>query len=123
MLLDALRDKDIAWRAVLENDNIEATRSTVRADVAVTAWLASTVPAGLEILGVGSGLPELPDFSVNLHVRHRAEIAVDRMAEQIRSHFLRGVRLESVLPRVASPALEITWSRTSSTPSGQPESA
>jgi DNA-binding transcriptional LysR family regulator len=108
LLLDALRDKDIAWRAVLENDNIEATRSTVRADVAVTAWLASTVPADLEILGVDSGLPELPDFSINLHMRHRAECAVIHMADHIRHHFLRSGRAQTWRTRASSPALDLT---------------
>lgn len=90
VVLDALRYNDIAWRAVLEDDNIEATRATVRAGVAVTAWLASTVPPDLEILDVDSGLPVLPDFVVSLCVQNRSENAVARMADHIRGHFWQG---------------------------------
>lgn len=64
----ALESKGIAWRAVFDNASIEATSATVRADLAVTAWLASTVPADLEILGAVSDLPALPDFAINLYV-------------------------------------------------------
>lgn len=56
------------WRTVFENGNIEATTATVRTDLAVTAWLASTVPADLDILSVEEGLPELPVFAINLHL-------------------------------------------------------
>ena len=53
---------------MFENGNIEATTATVRTDLAVTAWLASTVPADLDILSVEEGLPELPVFAINLHL-------------------------------------------------------
>ncbi|TEU83523.1 LysR family transcriptional regulator, partial [Burkholderia cepacia] len=48
-VLDALRGCDRAWRTVFENGSIDATTATVRSDLAVTAWLASTVPADLDI--------------------------------------------------------------------------
>jgi hypothetical protein len=49
--------------------NIDATMSTVRADIAVTASLASFAPSDLAVLGERSGLPDLPDFAINLHLR------------------------------------------------------
>ncbi|MDK4714109.1 LysR family transcriptional regulator [Rhizobium sp. CNPSo 4039] len=64
----ALSEGGLRWRTVFENGNIEATTATVRTDLAVTAWLASTVPADLDILAVEQGLPELPVFSINLHL-------------------------------------------------------
>ncbi len=67
VVLAALRERGAAWRTVFENGNIEVTTAMVRADLAVTVWLASTVPADLEILGPGSGLPELPSFAITLH--------------------------------------------------------
>lgn len=65
---DALRANDIAWRTVFQNGNFEATVSTVRMDMAVTAWLPSTVPAELQMLPAHAGLPSLPDFAIHLHV-------------------------------------------------------
>jgi len=67
-VLAALERQDRAWRTVFENGNIEATTATVRADLAVTAWLVSTVPADLEILGPDKAPTDLPLFAVNLHL-------------------------------------------------------
>ena len=64
----ALSNDARRWRTVFENGNIEATTATVRTDLAVTAWLASTVPADLNILSAEEGLPELPVFAINLHL-------------------------------------------------------
>jgi hypothetical protein len=50
---------------------VEATIATVRADLAVTAWLASVIPDGLEILSSADGLPDLPPFAINLHLSGR----------------------------------------------------
>jgi DNA-binding transcriptional LysR family regulator len=68
LVLKALDAQGIAWRTLFENGNIEATRATVRTDLAITAWLASTVPADLDILAPGAALPELPSFAINLHL-------------------------------------------------------
>lgn len=67
-VLAALQKRDRAWRTVFENGNIEATTATVRADLAVTAWLASTVPADLDILGPDKAPTDLPLFAINLHL-------------------------------------------------------
>lgn len=64
----ALSNDGRRWRTVFENGNIEATTATVRTDLAVTAWLASTVPYDLDILGADEGMPDLPVFSINLHL-------------------------------------------------------
>lgn len=66
-VLSALRERDLAWKTVFEG-GLAATTATVLADLAVTAWLASTVPPGFRILPAGSGLPELPSFAINLHL-------------------------------------------------------
>ncbi|SMF60392.1 transcriptional regulator, LysR family [Tistlia consotensis] len=84
-VLEALRRDGRAWRSVFEQGNIEATATTVRTDLAVTAWLAFTVPADLEILGPDSGLPALPDFSVNLRLpRGGATPAAEEFARHLR---------------------------------------
>lgn len=67
-VLAALQDHGRSWRTVFENGNIEATTATVRADLAVTAWLISTVPPDLEILGPDKAPTDLPHFAINLHL-------------------------------------------------------
>jgi DNA-binding transcriptional LysR family regulator len=67
-VLRALQDQDRSWRTVFENGNIEATTATVRADLAITAWLVSTVPPDLEILGPDKAPTDLPPFAINLHL-------------------------------------------------------
>jgi hypothetical protein len=67
-VLAALRERNREWRTMFESGSIDATTATVRSDLAVTAWLASTVPADLDILPPDVGLPELPSFAINLYV-------------------------------------------------------
>jgi DNA-binding transcriptional LysR family regulator len=67
-IVAALEQTEMPWRGVFENGNIEATMTTVRADLAVTASLASLVPGDLEVLGRETGLPDLPSFAINLHL-------------------------------------------------------
>ncbi len=67
-IFDALEQHGIAWRVLFDNASIEATSAIVRTDLAVTAWLASTVPADLDILDSSAGLPALPDYAINLYL-------------------------------------------------------
>ncbi len=90
VVLAALRDQGIEWRTVLDNGNIEATTATVRTDLAITAWLASTVPADLEILGTDAALPALPDFAINLHMpAHGGDAATLEFARFLRAELTR----------------------------------
>ncbi|RUX98319.1 LysR family transcriptional regulator, partial [Mesorhizobium sp. M2A.F.Ca.ET.040.01.1.1] len=83
-VLAALAEHGLDWRTVFENGNIDATTATVRSDLAVTTWLASTVPADLDILS-DAGLPALPNFSVNLHLpKHATQPAAQAFASHIR---------------------------------------
>lgn len=68
VVLQALREKNLEWRSVFESGNIEATTATVRSDLAITAWLASTVPADMDILDTDTGMPALPNFAISLHL-------------------------------------------------------
>lgn len=69
VVLGALADEGIAWRTVFESGNIEATAATVRAGLAITTWLVSTVPADLETLASHTaGLPALPPFAICLRL-------------------------------------------------------
>ena len=89
-LLDSLARHGRDWRLKFENGSLEATAATVRADLAVSAWLASTVPADLQILPSQAGLPELPLFAINLHVASDAPTpAVRAFTEHVRDGLTR----------------------------------
>ncbi|MEI9417214.1 LysR family transcriptional regulator [Mesorhizobium sp. Cs1321R2N1] len=85
VVLSALNQHGLEWRSVFENGNIDATTATVRSDLAVTTWLASTVPPDLDILPFDAGLPPLPNFAINLHLpRHGVGPAAQEFARHIR---------------------------------------
>lgn len=86
----ALDTQGRAWRSVFENGNIDVTTATVRTDLAVTAWLACTVPPDLDILGSEESLPELPSFAISLHLpRSQPSEAARELARHLRAGWLR----------------------------------
>jgi DNA-binding transcriptional LysR family regulator len=88
-ILKALTEAAIDWRPVSEISNIDAMNATVQTDLAVGALLASTVPANLEILGPGSGLPALPSFSINLYLpKAGATPVAAELARYVREGFV-----------------------------------
>ena len=88
-ILKALMDAGIDWRPVSEISNIDAMNATVQTDLAVGALLASTVPAHLDIIGPGSGLPTLPSFSINLYQpKTGATPVASELARYIREGFM-----------------------------------
>lgn len=85
VVLGALADEDIAWRTVFESGNIEATAATVRAGLAITAWLASTVPADMETLTPhATGLPALPAFAICLRLPATVQPVAQEFARHVR---------------------------------------
>lgn len=83
----ALMEAGVAARFVFETGDIEATTTLVRSDLAVTAWLACTVPPDLRVLDAATGLPPLPRFAINLHRdASRGDAAVDALAQAVRRH-------------------------------------
>lgn len=85
VVLAALADKGIAWRTVFESGNIEATAATVRAGLAITTWLGSTVPADLEMLTPdATGLPALPAFAICLRFPATVQPAAQEFARYVR---------------------------------------
>ena len=89
-VLAALAGHSAAWRTVFESGSMEAALATVRADLAVSAWLASTLPPDLDILPSSFGLPELPAFAINLHLpRHPVGAAATELARHIRDGLVR----------------------------------
>ncbi len=87
-VLAALDERGRDWRTVFENGGIEATTATVRADLAVTPWLAFASPPGLDILPADAGLPALPSFAISLHrFRHDTRPATVELARHLRHVF------------------------------------
>ncbi|HTH61891.1 MAG TPA: LysR substrate-binding domain-containing protein [Paraburkholderia sp.] len=85
VVLGALADEGIAWRTVFESGNIEATAATVRAGLAITTWLVSTVPADLETLAPhAAGLPALPAFAICLRLPTTVQPAALEFARCVR---------------------------------------
>jgi hypothetical protein len=90
VLVDALAQDGRAWRALYDNGNLEATTATVRADLAVSAWLAITVPSDLHILAASDGLPALPPFTINLHLpQHALAPCVQSFVDHVRDKLTR----------------------------------
>lgn len=92
VVLGALADAGIAWRTVFESGNIEATAATVRAGLAVTTWLVSTVPANLQILAPeAAGLPPLPPFAICLQLPKSVQPAALEFARCVRESMAGGI--------------------------------
>lgn len=79
----ALQAAGIAARFVFEAGDIEATTTLVRADRAVTSWLAGTLPAGLRRLDDGA-LPALPRLGIHLHRGARQDEPGRALADVLR---------------------------------------
>ena len=88
VVLEALGNKNIDWRLVLQVTNQEAVNATVAAGLAVTTMLRDNVPNGLLILDDDSGLPELPEFEINLYLPKTgaSELGAE-LARHIRADF------------------------------------
>ena len=88
-MLESLHNSGLRWRTVSERGNLEVVSATVKTDLAVSALLLSTLPPDLDVLGMGSGLPDLPRFAINLHVPAvGATAATQALAEALRQGFL-----------------------------------
>ncbi len=89
-VLAALERQHRDWRTTFESGSLDATLATVRADLAVSAWLASTVPADLDLLPPETGLPDLPSFAITLHLPDRpSTLAAGELARNIREALTR----------------------------------
>jgi DNA-binding transcriptional LysR family regulator len=89
VVFEALREADIPFRVVTDATNLDALSAAVQTDLAIVAALASTVPAGMPVLGPSSGLPALPSFCVNLYLS-RAGVSgpVEALATGLRDAFV-----------------------------------
>ncbi|MCG2583346.1 LysR substrate-binding domain-containing protein [Massilia sp. TS11] len=84
----ALDRAGIHWRLVFDNASLDAAKVAVRADLAVTVWLSSTVPDDLERLQGGAALPELPEMAICLQLaKGKPGPAALAMADAIRAAY------------------------------------
>lgn len=76
------------WRPMCEVTILDAMKATLFADTAVAPMLLSVVPEGLAVLDTETGLPQLPPFCINLHMRRAGRPAVaDEFAQFVRQEF------------------------------------
>lgn len=86
--LQALREVGRGWQVILEVSNQDAVFATIASGSCVGILLRDCVPESLEILGDACGLPELPDFAINLWLPKAGagEIA-EELARHVRAEF------------------------------------
>lgn len=65
----SLDQAGLIWRTVFENGDINATMSTIRSDMSVSAGLKCLVPPDLTVLTPNEGLPELPRIAITVYPR------------------------------------------------------
>lgn len=105
-VLNALREAEIEWRYVVEVSNQETVNAVVAAGLGVTAMLADSMPAEFRILDETGGLPELPEFGINLYLpRTGGTELAEELAAHIRAEFEIRFGRHSSPVRAAKPAL------------------
>ena len=87
-IIKALQAAGLDWRVVSDADSMEATYSMLKAGLAVSAMLRTSIPNYLEIVPVTANLPQLPDYMVNLYLPAAGvtDIATE-LARHIRQDF------------------------------------
>jgi DNA-binding transcriptional LysR family regulator len=86
--LQALRDARRGWQVILEVPNQDAVFATIASGSCVGIMLRDCIPDGLKILGSDAGLPELPDFAINLWLpKAGANEIAEELARHIRAEF------------------------------------
>lgn len=88
VIIEAMRRTGRDWRVLLQVSNQDAVNATIAAGLCVGALLRETVPSNLEILGPTAGLPELPNFKINLFMPATGGTDTAReLAHHIRAEF------------------------------------
>jgi DNA-binding transcriptional LysR family regulator len=84
----ALAKANRDWRPMCDASSLDAVMATLYADTAVAPMLLSAVPDDLNALEAVDGLPALPPFCINMHLRRlgRSDIA-EEFASFVRQEF------------------------------------
>jgi DNA-binding transcriptional LysR family regulator len=76
------------WRPVCEASVLDAVKATLYADTAIAPMLLSAVPSDLTVLEADDGVPPLPPFCINMHLRRTGRSPVtDEFATFVRQEF------------------------------------
>lgn len=87
--VEALKKASIDWRPVCQVSEMGPLLATIEADLAVAPMMRSVVPAHLRVLSDAEGLPRLPAFSINLHMREAVSNPVAaELAREIRAEMM-----------------------------------
>jgi DNA-binding transcriptional LysR family regulator len=98
VMLEALERIGRDWTSTGATRNMDATFAMLQADIGITSLLETTVPNGFTVLGAEDGLPELPEFFINLYVpANGASPVVLELANNIRDQFSLWRRSRSVV--------------------------
>lgn len=86
--ITALNNQKHDWVVTSDVASLESMFATVEADISVGPFLARLVPNTLEIIDQSVGLPELPEFFINLHLSdNNNTLATAELAHAIREGF------------------------------------
>ncbi|MEG3618116.1 LysR family transcriptional regulator [Magnetovibrio sp. PR-2] len=84
----ALEAAGKSWKDHSATRNMDATLAMLSADLGITALLESTMPPTVQVLGTDEGMPELPEFFINLYTSaSETNTAAAELAKHIRDQF------------------------------------
>lgn len=88
-MLEALEKIGRDWVISDAVRNMDAIFAMLQADLGITALLETTVPHGIEVLGKEQGMPQLPEFFINLYMPANSDNSVvGELASHIREQFV-----------------------------------
>jgi DNA-binding transcriptional LysR family regulator len=86
--LQALREAGRSWQAILQVANQDAVAATIASGSCVGILLRDSIPDSLQPLADDCGLPELPDFAINLWLpKAGASDIAEELARHVRAEF------------------------------------
>ena len=87
---EALDAAGVAWTPRYTSSSLIGIKAALRAGLGVTARGVEQLDAGLRVLGVGDGMPRLPDLAYHLYVRSHV---VNPVTRQVFEHLKKHLRL------------------------------
>lgn len=86
--LEALAEAGLQWKLSCHVGSADPIIALLEADLGVAPFMAQTVPESLEIIPVNNGLPTLPPFYINMHVKPgQSDPAALELAQHVRNAF------------------------------------
>jgi len=84
----ALNSQKRDWIVTSNVASLESMIATIEADISVGPYLARLVPNSLDIIDPSVGLPDMPEFFINLHLSDKSNaIITNELANAIRDGF------------------------------------